>query len=184
MIKTFLSFLCFFVIYNQTGNCTQMLPKDFVYLQDIAPTIQQDIKYYSKDNFIGKSIPGYDKPVCILTRPTAEALARVQQELNQKGLGLKVFDGYRPQMAVNEFIRWSQDKQDQKMKAQFYPNVNKADFFKLRYIAEQSGHTRGSTVDLTIVDLKTQLDLDMGTHFDFMDDLSHPFNKAVEPVAY
>jgi D-alanyl-D-alanine dipeptidase len=109
---------------------------------------------------------------------------KVQQELNQEGMGLKVFDGYRPQRSVNEFVRWSQDKQDQKMKAQFYPNVNKADFFKLRYVAEQSGHTRGSTVDLTIIDLKTHQELDMGTHFDFMDELSHPFNPAVGEIPY
>lgn len=160
-----------------------MLPKDFVYLHDIAPSIKQDIKYYSNDNFTGKPVPGYESSVCILTKPTAKALLNAQHELNQQGLGLKVFDGYRPQLAVNEFVRWSQDKQDQKMKARYYPNVNKADFFKLNYVAEQSGHTRGSTVDLTIIDLKTQKELDMGTHFDFMDELSHPFNPAISNIA-
>ena len=171
--------ICFIMSFINSGYCEQMLPKDFVYLQDIAPSIKQDIKYYSKDNFTGRPVPGYESPVCILTRPTAEALLKIQQELNQKCLGLKVFDGYRPQMAVNEFVRWSQDKHDQIMKVPYYPNVNKADFFKLRYVAEQSGHTRGSTVDLTIIDLKTQKELDMGTHFDFMDELSHPFNPAI-----
>lgn len=179
----FLIYLIYFIMscFNM-GYCKQMLPKDFVYLQDIAPSIKQEIKYYTNDNFTGRPIPGYKNPVCILTRPTAEALLKVEQELNQTGLGLKVFDGYRPQTAVNEFVRWSQDKDDQIMKANFYPNVNKADFFKLRYVAEQSGHTRGSTVDLTIIELKTQKELDMGTHFDFMDELSHPFNPAVGPT--
>ena len=175
--------ICFIMNIINSGYCNQMVPKDFVYLQDIAPDIKQDIKYYSQDNFTGKPVPGYESPVCILTLPAAEALLKIQKELNQKGLGLKVFDGYRPQMAVKEFVRWSQDKQDQKMKALYYPNVNKADFFKLRYVAEQSGHTRGSTVDLTIIDLKTQKELNMGTHFDFMDELSHPFNSAIGNIA-
>lgn len=103
---------------------------------------------------------------------------------SKDGLGLKVFDGYRPQITVDEFIRWSKDSNDQKMKTQYYPNINKADFFKLGYVATKSGHTRGSTVDLTIVDLKTNQELDMGTHFDFMDELSHPFNHSVTIKQY
>ena len=156
-----------------------MLPIDFVYLKDVAPTIQQDIRYHTNNNFIGKPLPGYENSVCILTKPTADALLHVQQELNKKNLGLKVFDGYRPQMTVDEFVRWSHDVTDQKMKSNYYPNVNKKDFFKLGYVAKKSGHTRGSTVDLTIIDLRTHKELDMGTHFDFMDKLSHPFNHAV-----
>lgn len=156
-----------------------MLPIDFVYLKDVAPSIQQEIRYYTSNNFTGKPLPGYEHPVCILTKPTAYALLQVQRELNKKNLGLKVFDGYRPQMTVDEFVRWSQDVTDQKMKSDYYPNVNKADFFKLGYVAKKSGHTRGSTVDLTIIDLKTHQEIDMGTHFDFMDKLSHPSNHAV-----
>jgi D-alanyl-D-alanine dipeptidase len=161
-----------------------MLPKRFVYLTDIAPSILQDIRYATDNNFIGKPLPGYKDPICILTEPTADALVKVQQELNQQGLGLKVFDGYRPQTSVNEFIRWSKDAPDQKMKAVYYPNVNKADFFKLGYIKKKSGHTRGSTVDLTIIDLKTNQELDMGTPFDFMDELSYPFNQGVTLKQY
>jgi len=161
-----------------------MLPNDFVYLKDIAPTIQQDIKYFTHDNFIGRPLPGYEDSVCILTKPAAEALLNMQKKLNTNGLGLKVFDGYRPQTTVNEFIRWSQDVKDQKMKKYFYPNVNKADFFKLGYIAAKSGHTRGSTVDLTILDLNTNEELDMGTPFDFMDELSHPSNRSVTTAHY
>jgi zinc D-Ala-D-Ala dipeptidase len=162
----------------------QLLPKDFIYLKNIAPSIQQDIRYATNNNFIGKPLPGYESSVCILTVPTARALLKVQQELNQQGLGLKVFDAYRPQITVNEFIRWSKDRHDQKMKAEYYPNVNKADFFKLGYVAEKSGHTRGSTVDLTIIDLKTNQELDMGTSFDFMDELSHPFNRSITAKQY
>lgn len=162
----------------------QVLPSNFVYLKDVAPSIQQDIRYFTDTNFIGRPLPGYDSPVCILTKPAAFALLKIQEELNKEGLALKVFDGYRPQMTVNEFIRWSKDVQDQKMKASYFPNVNKADFFKLGYVGEKSGHTRGSTVDLTIIDLKTNKELDMGTHFDYMDELSHPFNRSVTSKQY
>jgi D-alanyl-D-alanine dipeptidase len=149
------------------------LPKDFVYLSQIAPTIQQDIRYYGNDNLLGRPIKGYNHPVCILTRPTAIALQKVQRELNQQGLGLKVFDCYRPQMAVTDFVVWSQNRFDQKTKRDFYPNVNKKELFALGYIAAKSGHTRGSTVDLTVIYLKNSRELNMGTHFDFMDPLSH-----------
>ena len=161
-----------------------MLPKNFVYLKNIAPSIQQDIRYFTHNNFVGKPLPGYEDSVCILTQPAAEALSKVQKELNNEGLGLKVFDCYRPQMTVDEFVRWSQDINDQKMKAEYYPNVNKVDFFKLNYLAARSGHTRGSTVDLTIIDFKTHQELDMGTHFDFMDELSKPFNRSVTLKQY
>lgn len=161
-----------------------MLPKNFVHLKDFASSIQQDIRYFTHNNFIGNPLPGYEDSVCILTQPTAEALSKIQNELNNKNLGLKVFDGYRPQMTVDEFVRWSQDINDQKMKATYYPNVNKVDFFKLNYLAAKSGHTRGSTVDLTIIDLKTHQELDMGTHFDFMDELSNPFNQSVTRKQY
>jgi D-alanyl-D-alanine dipeptidase len=161
-----------------------MSPKDFVYLKNIAPSIQQDIRYYTHHNFIGRRLPGYENPVCILTRTCAEVLLKIQNKLNQDGLGLKVFDGYRPQITVDEFIRWSTDIQYQKMKAEYYPNVNKADFFKLGYVGAKSGHSRGSTVDLTIIELKTNQELDMGIQFDFMDELSHPFNRSVTIKQY
>lgn len=167
-----------------TGYANPMLPEDFVYLKDIAPTIQQDIRYANSDNFVGKPLTGYENSLCILTKPAAEALLKVQEELNQKGMGLKIFDGYRPQMTVDEFILWSKDGTNQKMKKEYYPRVNKADFFTLGYVSAKSGHTRGSTVDLTIIDLNTAQELDMGTHFDFMDELSHPFNPNVTQQQY
>lgn len=163
---------------------SQKLPTDFVYLSQAAPSIQQDIRYGTANNFIGKPLVGYENSVCILTKPAADALLEVQKELSIKGLGLKIFDGYRPQMTVDQFVVWSRDSHDQRMKNAYYPRVNKADFFKLGYVAAKSGHTRGSTVDLTIIDLKSKNELDMGTHFDFMDELSHPDNHAVTQTQY
>lgn len=159
------------------------LPQGFVYLADIDPTILQDIKYFTSDNFIGRPFPAYEAPKCILTKEAAMALKSLQDRLRHHALGLKVFDGYRPQTTVNFFIEWSKDPKDQKMKKEFYPRVNKADFFKLNYIAEKSGHTRGSTVDLTLVHLSDQQELDMGTIFDFLDEESHPFTDLVSEKA-
>lgn len=177
-------FKVYILTFISNVYAAKMLPEDFVYLNDIAPTIQQDIRYATSNNFIGRPLPGYERQVCILTLPTTKALLEIQKELNKQGLGLKVFDGYRPQMTVNEFVRWSKDTLDQKMKTQYYPNIDKADFFKLNYIMAKSGHTRGSTVDLTIIDIKTNEELDMGTSFDFMDELSHPSNKNVTTKQY
>lgn len=187
---------------------TMAIPHAFVYLHDIDPSIKQDIRYAGSHNFIGRPIAGYKKPQCILTRPTAQALGRVQQELLQSGLSLKVYDCYRPQRAVNDFIRWSRDPQDQMAKAEFYPKVDKSLFFKLGYVAAKSGHTRGSTVDLTIVRRNApttskfqpaqQLTacfapylqrfrdqgIDMGTGFDCFDPRSHAYSKNINLVAY
>ncbi len=170
-----------FTCYSMT---TLALPPKFVYLTQIDSRIIQDVRYYTSNNFVGHPIAGYKKPIIILTKPTALALRRVENQLNRRGLGLKVYDAYRPQMAVDDFIKFSADTADQKTKADYYPNVNKADFFKLGYVASRSSHTRGSTVDLTIIDLNTKKSLDMGTHFDFMDVLSHPLNHAVTDVQF
>lgn len=161
------------------------LPKGFIHLKYVDPTIIQEIRYYSSNNFVGKRIDGYQAPTCILTREAAFALVRLQQELNRHDLGLKVFDCYRPQTAVNQFQVWSQNIEQQEMKQQFYPNVNKADLFKLNYIAARSGHTRGSTVDLTVVKFKKgkPIELDMGTPWDFLDPTSHPSSDQVSQVA-
>jgi D-alanyl-D-alanine dipeptidase len=157
------------------------LPNGFVYLKEIDPSIIQDMKYLTHDNFIGRPIAGYELPRCILTRQAAMALANVQKKLNQQSLSLKVFDCYRPQTAVNDFIAWSKDPADQKMKLHYYPRVDKADVFTLGYVAEKSGHSRGSTVDLTIVHLdQPSKELAMGTHFDFMDELSHALSEHIQ----
>ncbi len=159
------------------------LPDNFVYLEDIDSSIIQDIKYFSDDNFIGRPIKGYSAARCILTLPAALALAKVQKILQQQSLSLKVFDGYRPQTAVNDFIDWAKEPSDQKMKTSFYPRVNKADFFEQGYIAAQrSTHSRGSTVDLTITRMDN-IDLPMGSSFDFMDELSNYHSAEISDEA-
>lgn len=164
-----------------------LLPDNFVYLEDIDASIIQDIKYFSHDNFIGRPIKGYLDSRCILTLPAALALTKVQKTLQQQSLSLKVFDCYRPQTAVNDFIDWAKEPHDQKMKSSFYPRVDKANFFDQGYIAkERSTHSRGSTVDLTIVRLapdQTNIDLPMGTSFDFMDKLSNYYATEISEEA-
>jgi D-alanyl-D-alanine dipeptidase len=158
------------------------LPTDFVYLKSIDPTIIQDMRYVTSNNFLGRPITGYHAATCILTRETAEALSTIQKELRKKSLSLKVYDCYRPKDAVSDFMAWSKDIHDQKQKNSYYPNIDKADFFKLGYVVEKSGHTRGSTVDLTIVKLEKNhksKELNMATHFDFMDPTSHPLNEKI-----
>lgn len=152
---------------------------EFIDIREIIPSVQLDIRYYSKNNFIGSRIDGYDAPKCLLTRKTALALKVVQQELANKQQSLKIFDCYRPQRAVDHFVRWAKDLTDQKMKSEYYPAINKKNLFKDGYIAGKSGHSRGSTVDLTIMDLKSHRELDMGTHFDFFDPLSHTANGHI-----
>ena len=131
------------------------LPSGFVRLRDVAPTIRQDMRYYGSHNFIGRPIPGYLAPECILTAQAAQALAAVQADLATSNLSLVVYDCYRPQRAVQDFVTWGQNAADQRMKAEFYPRVDKADFVKLGYVADKSGHSRGSTVDLAIVPAAT-----------------------------
>ncbi|OQK18675.1 hypothetical protein AU255_04030 [Methyloprofundus sedimenti] len=151
----------------------------FVDIKKIIPSVHLDIRYYSKNNFVGSRIDGYDAPKCLLTRETALALRNVQKELAADQQSLKIFDCYRPQRAVDNFVRWAKDLSDLKMKSEYYPSVDKKNLFKEGYIAEKSGHSRGSTVDLTIIDLHSNQELDMGTHFDFFDPLSHTANSRI-----
>ncbi|MCC3371646.1 M15 family metallopeptidase [Cohnella sp. REN36] len=144
------------------------LPKGFVYVDEVAPDIRIHIGYYSDTNFVGRSIDGYEAPVAILTAEAAQALKRVNEDLARQGYALKIYDAYRPQKAVDDFIRWAKDPQDTKMKERYYPNVNKKDLFKQGYLASKSGHSRGSTVDLTLVSVKTGEELDMGGIVDFL----------------
>ena len=148
------------------------LPKNFIYIDKEIPNILLDVKYYSDDNFVGEVIDGYLAPKAILTRKATTALGKVQKELNSFNLGLKVFDAYRPQKAVDHFVRWGRNLSDVKMKAIYYPNVKKKNLFIEGYIAKKSGHSRGSTVDLTIIDLDTKVELDMGSSFDYFGKLS------------
>jgi len=158
------------------------LPKSFVYLSDIAPSIQTELRYLSNNNFIGEPIDGYKKETIIVTAPTAKALAKVQDALSSEGLSLKIYDAYRPQQAVDHFVRWAKVLNDTLMKAQYYPDVAKKDLFKKGFIAAKSGHTRGSTVDLTIIDSKTGRELDMGSPYDFFGKESHPFYEGINEL--
>lgn len=155
------------------------LPEGFVYLGDVDASIKTELRYYSKNNFIGKKIDGYHNNCLIVTKKTAEALKEVQKILIGKGLSLKIFDGYRPQQAVDHFVRWARDQNDTLMKKEYYPTVPKSELFKRGYIASKSGHTRGSTVDLTIIDVTTNKELDMGSPYDYFGIESHPYYKDI-----
>ena len=132
--------------------CAAEMPKDFVYLRDVDPTIQQDMRYAGTDNFTGHKVPGYDAPECVLVRQAAEALKAVQAEVKAKGLSLRVYDCYRPARAVAAFVDWSKLPDDPKAKAIYYPALSKSALFP-DYIALVSGHSRGATMDLTLVPL-------------------------------
>ena len=144
------------------------LPEGFVYIDEIIPGIRLDLRYCTADNFVGEQIDGYSQPRGILTLAAAEALSRVQDALKTTGLELNIFDAYRPQQAVEHFKRWIGNASELRMKAEFYPKIDKPDLLKQGYIARRSSHTRGSTVDLTIVSGKPgAAALDMGSHFDY-----------------
>lgn len=149
---------------------------------EIEPSIRVDMRYVGSNNFVGAPVDGYEAAKCLLSRPAAEALAQVQRELAPEGLGLLVYDCYRPQRAVDHFVRWAADTTDVSTKAEFYPNVDKARLFDEGYIAERSGHSRGSTVDLTLVRDGTAEPLDMGTAYDFFDPRSHTESPEITDV--
>lgn len=196
--------LAFAISFWGLAGCrlhTQKLPEGFVYLSDYAPTIVQDMRYATAYNFTGDLIPGYDDGVCILTRPAAQALAAVQTELHDRGYTLKVFDCYRPQRAVDAFVAWAEGA-DTVMKPIFYPGIDKSQLFPDGYIAARSGHSRGSTLDLTISTLENAQandratiscrlaagdagpngQLDFGTAFDCFDTLSHTADPRITPL--
>ncbi|MBU2928509.1 M15 family metallopeptidase [Winogradskyella psychrotolerans] len=150
----------------------QTLPDGFVYAKSIIPDLDVELRYFSENNFVGDTIDGYKANRLIVTKGAAEKLKLVQDELQQQNLCLKIYDGYRPQRAVNHFIRWARALNDTINKSIFYPEVQKKNLFKAGYIASRSGHSRGSTVDLTIMDGETGEPLDMGSPFDFFGEAS------------
>lgn len=168
-----------FFIGCHFGISAQKMHEDFVYLKDVDASIQTELRYFSHQNFIGKPIDGYQKDCIILTKLTAEALQKIQANLKKEGLSLKVFDAYRPQQAVNHFVKWAKILNDTLMKKEYYPNVPKSQLFQLGFIASKSGHTRGSTVDITLIKLNTKKELDMGSAYDFFGEESHPFYKKI-----
>lgn len=192
----------------QAADTESKAPADFVALHDVAPAILQDMRYSTPHNFIGTPINGYVEPLCIVTAPTAKALAKAEHYFLAQGYTLKVYDCYRPQRAVDQFVDWAQDLTDLKMKDEFYPQVDKANLFSDGYIAAKSGHSRGSTIDLTLVKLPAHStrpyvpgeklepcyapqaqrfpdnSIDMGTGFDCFDTLAHTLDPRIVGVQH
>ena len=148
--------------------------ENFVQISDVVPDVILEIRYYSTYNFIGTRIDGYLEPTALLTRQAADSLKAVSEDLKTQGYRLKIYDAYRPQQAVDHFIRWSQCAEDTLMKSYFYPMLDKPVLFELGYILKKSGHSRGSTVDLTLFDMSTEKEADMGGTFDWFGIESHP----------
>lgn len=146
----------------------------FVSVSDAVPDALLEIRYFSTFNFIGDRIDGYERPVALMTREAAKALRLVSDRMKEQGYRLKVFDAYRPQKAVDHFVRWARDESDTRMKAFFYPGLEKRVLIPEGYIAAHSGHSRGSTVDLTLFDMRSGKETDMGGPFDFFGGISHP----------
>lgn len=165
-------------------NDITMDPSGFVVLADMVPHIVQEIRYYSTYNFIGERIDGYEEPIALLTKEAARALKGVAGEFFVQGYRLKVYDAYRPASAVKQFVLWGIEDTDIRMKPYFYPDLEKQELFKKGYIAKQSSHSRGSAVDLTLLDMKTGREVDMGSPFDLFSEKSHPDFKDITEEQY
>ena len=165
-------------------NDVTMDPSGFVLLSDYVPNIIQEIRYYSTYNFIGERIDGYEEPCAILSIEAARALKAVSNELFVQGYRIKVFDAYRPACAVKQFVLWGIEDQDIRMKPYFYPDLQKQDLFAEGYIAKLSSHSRGSTIDLTLLDMKTGKEVDMGSPFDLFSEKSHPDYRGITDEQY
>ena len=168
----------------ENRNDVTMDPSGFVLLADHVPHIVQEIRYYSTYNFIGERIDGYEEPCALLTKEAARALQTVSGELIAQGYRLKVFDAYRPARAVRRFILWGIEDQDVRMKSCFYPELEKQELFAKGYIATRSSHSRGSAVDLTLLDMKTGKEVDMGGPFDLFSEASHPDYRGISDEQY
>lgn len=193
-----------FTMANNNIKIEKSRPQDFVDVKQFIPEIQADIRYYSTHNFVGRRISGYEQPVCLLTKPAAMALKVAESQILSMGLTFKVYDCYRPQTAVNDFANWATQIKDTMMRTEFYPTVDKKNLFSDGYVAYQSGHSRGSTMDLTIVPLGSVIppykpnlaqvsctapkqkrfrdnSLDFGTGFDCFSPVSHPDYQQLSP---
>lgn len=152
-------------------------------VKTLESTIMVKMKYFTPDNFVGAVVDGYNANKCLMSKPAAVALAKAQALAKEKNLSLLVHDCYRPQRGVDHFIRWSNDAKDIKTKNKYYPNIIKNKLFKLGYIATKSGHSRGSTIDLTLYDLQKKKPMQMGTIYDFLDPLSNTENSKISKEA-
>ena len=155
-------------------SATDSMKAHFVNITDVIPDVILEIRYYGTYNFVGTRIDGYLQPTALLSRQAADSLRAVSDDLVAQGYRLKIYDAYRPQRAVDHFVRWGHLLDDTAMRPHFYPHVDKRDLFRLDYICMQSGHTRGSTVDLTLFDMRTGKEVDMGGTFDWFGSESHP----------
>ena len=163
---------------------TALDPSGFVVLADHVPAIVQEIRYYSTYNFLGERVDGYEEPCTIATIEAARALKSVSNELYVQGYRLKVFDAYRPACAVKQFVIWGLEDTDIRMKPYFYPELEKQDLFIKGYIAGRSSHSRGSAVDVTLFDMKTGKEVDMGSPFDLFSKVSHPDCRDITDEQY
>ena len=154
----------------------------FVIVSDVIKDLLLDIRYYSSFNFVGTRVDGYLEPVAILTKEACEKLNEANEKFKKLGYIIKIYDCYRPQKAVNHFIRWANDIEDTRTKEYFYPEVDKKDLFDLGFVSKRSGHSRGSTVDLTLVNMKTGESIDMGGGFDYFGDVSHGDYEGISEV--
>ena len=166
--------LLLFSCQKQKSPAPEYDNSDFVRVTDVIPDAILEIRYYSTYNFVGERIDGYEQPIALMTREAADSLKAVNDELKANGYRIKICDTYRPQRAVNHFIRWAENISDTAMKAVFYPMVDKSVLFERGYIYARSSHSRGSTVDLTLLDAATGKELDMGSPFDWFGEESHP----------
>ncbi|MGA8614251.1 MAG: M15 family metallopeptidase [Xanthobacteraceae bacterium] len=176
-------FAALVAVLGTHGAGAQERPAAFVDAATVVPGLVVEMRYAGSHNFVGLPIDGYEAPHCLQTRAAANALADVARDLSSRGLVIKAFDCYRPTRAVANFVRWARDLKDQKMKAEFYPNVDKRTLFRDGYIATQSGHSRGSTIDLTLAQADGQ-ELDMGTPFDFFSPKSWTADPSVSAEAH
>lgn len=170
------------------GCKPQMTPEQdssgFVAITDVVPDVILEIRYFGTYNFVGTRIDGYKAPVALLTKVAADSLRAVSEDVMKLGYRIKIYDAYRPQCAVDHFVRWAADVADTTMRRYFYPNVDKSLLFEQEYIMEKSGHTRGSTLDLTLFDMSTEKELDMGGTFDWFGEESHPDYTGITPQQY
>ncbi|MDR2014189.1 MAG: L,D-transpeptidase family protein [Azoarcus sp.] len=181
LISTFLLSLCLYGGGARADDAAYP-PKGFVFVRDVIPEAALDIRYFGTNNFMGTQADGYEAPQAILSVEAAAALKAVSGDLRKKSFGLKIFDAYRPERAVRHFVRWAEDINDIQMKARFYPDVDKAMLFKDGYIAGRSGHSRASVLDLTLIDLKSGQEVDMGSPFDLFGKISHHDALGITPA--
>lgn len=183
-MKKRLIFPCIVTILISPRGFAQEIPKGFASIASVVPTVAIEMRYSTTENFMGRVVAGYQQPKAVLTQPTLAALQKAQAKFKTYGLGIKLFDGYRPQKAVNDFVKWSKNPADTIHKKQYYPNTRKAVLFELGYIAKRSGHSRGSTVDITLVYLEGEQkgkEVDMGGPWDFFGPISWIESGLISP---